>query len=87
DGIPPGARQQKVNAYQIPQGELSGRLFKMGGKTWMARCNIYREQFKLTTMRAARRKWRSKLSQCHFQENRAVPQVDDCKAIVTSPRK
>lgn len=87
DGISPGARQQKVNAYQIPAGELSGRLFQMKGKTWLARCNIYREQFKLTTMRAARRKWRLKLSQCQFPENRAVPQADDCKAIITSPRK
>ena len=87
DGIPPGARQQKVNAYQIPEGELSGRFFKMKDKTWLARCNIYREQFKLTTMRAARRQWRHKLSQCQIHENRAAAGDDDCKAIVTSPRK
>lgn len=87
DGILPGARKQQPNTYQLPAGELSGRFFQMKGKTWMARCNIYREQFKLTTMRAKRRKWRCKLAQCQFHENRAVPQADDCKAIITSPRK
>lgn len=86
DGIPQGAKKKEPNKYQIPTSEFDHRFFKMGDKMWMNRCNIYREVFTLKTMTAARRKWRLKLSQCHFQENRAVPQVDDCKAIVIDPR-
>lgn len=86
DGIPQGAKKKEPNKYQIPASEFDHRFFKMGDKMWMNRCNIYREVFTLKTMTAARRKWRLKLSQCQFQKNRAVPQDDDCKAIVTSPR-
>ncbi|MHC5855247.1 glycosyltransferase, partial [Nostoc sp.] len=79
DGIPKGAKKQEPNSYRIPAGELSGRFFRMGDKVWMNRCNIYREEFTLKTMTAARRKWRHKLSQCQFQENRAVATGNDCK--------
>lgn len=71
DGIPLGAKKQQPNSYQIPAGEFDGRFFKMGNKVWMNRCNIYREDFTLTTMAAARRKYRHKLSQCQISENRA----------------
>lgn len=86
DGIPQGAKKKEPNKYQIPASELDHRFFKMGGKMWMNRCNIYREVFTLKTMTQARRKWRLKLSQCHFQENRAVGVGNDCKQCSQSPR-
>jgi hypothetical protein len=86
DGIPKGAKKQEPNSYRIPAGELAGRFFRMGDKVWMNRCNIYREEFTLKTMTAARRKWRHKLSQCQFQENRAVGVGNDCKQCSQSPK-
>lgn len=86
DGIPKGAKKQEPNSYRIPAGELEGRFFRMGDKVWMNRCNIYREEFTLKTMTAARRKWRHKLSQCQFQENRAVAIGNDCKQCSQSPK-
>jgi hypothetical protein len=71
DGIAPGAKKRQPNTYQIDATEFDGRLFKVGDKVFMNRCNIYREQFTLTTMSAARRKYHFQLSQCHFSENRA----------------
>lgn len=79
DGISQGAKKKEPNKYQIPTSEFDHRFFKMGDKMWMNRCNIYREVFTLKTMTAARRKWRHKLSQCQFQENRAVGVGNDCK--------
>lgn len=81
DGIPQRAKKRDVNRYQIPKTEFGGRFFKIGTKVWMNRCNIYREEFDLKTMTAARRKFRYKLAQCHFQENRAVGVTPFCKSI------
>ncbi len=70
DGISPGARKQGINAYNIPTDEFGNRFFKMGGKWWMNRCNVYRETFDLTTMRAAQRKYHYQLSQCECASGR-----------------
>lgn len=75
DGIPVGAKKQRANEYDVPGSEFDGRFFIMGKQAWLAKCNIYRETYTLTTMRAARRKWRHKLSQlslCQFSENQFV---------------
>lgn len=77
DGIPMGAKKQTPNEYVVdmPADDFERRFFKCGGQWWLARCNVYREEFSLKTMRAARRKWRQKmnhkLSQCQFQPESA----------------
>lgn len=71
DGFTPGVKKQQPNTYKIKEKEFGGRFFKLGNQMYMNRCNIYREEFTLTTMSAARRKYKYKLSQCQFSENRA----------------
>lgn len=76
DGITQGAKKRQPKTYLINAVEFDSRFFKVGDKMFMNRCNIYREQFTLTTMSAARRKYHYQLSQCHFSENRAVGVAD-----------
>jgi len=64
DGIALGMKKQQPNTYQINQVGFEGRFFKVGDKVFMSRCNVYREQFTLTTMAAARRKFRT-ICKCH----------------------
>ena len=76
DGIPLGAKKQTPNRYVTPADGLQQRFFTTGTKrktTWLAKCNVYSEEFTLTTMRAARRKFKSLLKQgfgakCHTPE-------------------
>lgn len=76
DGIPLGAKKKTPNRYATSADELQQRLFTTGNKkktTWLAKCNLYAEEFTLTTMRAAKRKFRSQLQRgkydnCHSGE-------------------
>jgi hypothetical protein len=34
----------------------TGRLFKYAGKTWLLRCNVYATNYRLCTMKAARKR-------------------------------
>lgn len=73
DGIPLGAKKKTPNRYPTSADGLQRRLFTTGKKqktTWLAKCNVYSEEFTLTTMRAARRKFRWNLQRgvygnCH----------------------
>lgn len=78
DGTPLGAKpgEKHINTYNIPKDEFGNRFFKMGGKWWMNKCNVYREVIPLTTMRAARRKYHHQLSQCQLSE-KAAPGLDN----------
>lgn len=66
DGTTIGQKKKTPNAYYTPLESFERRLFTITGKgyrtTYLAKCNIYREDFHLTTMRAARRKYRYNLS-------------------------
>ncbi|MEC4817297.1 MAG: RepA [Scytonema sp. PMC 1069.18] len=73
DGIPLGAKKQVPNEYDLPAADFERKLFKCGGQWWLARCNVYREEFSLKTMRAARRRFKWELSQCHFQKKSTGP--------------
>lgn len=61
DGIPLGAKKKRVNSYRIRADEFDGRFFKVGGKVFMNRCNLYREDLTLAAMTAARRKYRTRI--------------------------
>ena len=73
DGVPLGAKKKTPNRYPTSADGLERRLFTTGKKrktTWLAKCNVYSEEFTLTTMRAAQRKFRWQLQQgvygnCH----------------------
>jgi transposase len=73
DGIPLGAKKKTPNHYVTSTDGLQRRLFTTGKKrktTWLAKCNLYAEEFTLTTMRAAQRKFKSNLQRgvygnCH----------------------
>lgn len=85
DGVPLGLKKAKAakknrhvpgssNEVSIPVDEFGNRFFRWFGKWWMSKCNIYRETIALTTMRAARRKFKfiiKKLSQCQLSRNAA----------------
>lgn len=86
DGFTPGARKSEPNRWTIPKSQLDSRLFRMGDNFWFAKCNIYREELTLTTMRAARKAHRAKVAQCQFRENCAVGQATDFKKVAVSPR-
>jgi hypothetical protein len=75
DGVPMGARKQTPNKWDIPKAEFGQRFFKMGDDTWINRCNIYRETYQLTTMRAARNKYRQKLANQGLESNCHKPNV------------
>jgi hypothetical protein len=82
DGIPLGAKKRTPNSYDIPAAEFGQRFFKMGDDTWINRCNIYQETHKLTTMRAAKRKYRQTLAKqgieanCHTDIVPAVEKIE-----------
>ncbi|MHC5763091.1 MAG: hypothetical protein ACYTXR_36000, partial [Nostoc sp.] len=67
DGITPGAKKASAaNQWRMPAGDLGRRLFAIGRKQkrwFMAKCNIYREELHLTTMRASRKAFRLRLDQ------------------------
>lgn len=86
DGFVPGGKRSEPNSWNIPEEEFSGRFFKMGGKWWLAKCNIYREELTLTTMRAARKKYRQKLSQCQFQSEAVGGGGDVYTKVARQPR-
>jgi hypothetical protein len=73
DGIPLGAKKNIPNRYSTSADGLQRRFFTTGKKwktTWLAKCNVYSEEFTLTTMRAAQRRFRQDLQQgvygnCH----------------------
>ena len=64
DGVHIGQKRKRSNTYQLSSEPFRRRFFTTGKKvktTWLAKCNIYREDFQLTTMRAARRKFKYNL--------------------------
>lgn len=67
DGKPVGAKTGiGSNRFDIPAGEFNRRMFKVGKKQpryFLAKCNIYRETFTLTTTRALRSKFKRQLAQ------------------------
>lgn len=73
DGVPLGAKKKTPNRYVTSADGLERRLFTTGKKrktTWLAKCNVYSEEFTLTTMKAAQRKFRRELQRgkygnCH----------------------
>lgn len=69
DGITLGSKKQSPNKWDIPASEFGQRFFKMGSDWWMNRCNIYRETYQLTTMRASARKYRKILVKQGLQGN------------------
>jgi hypothetical protein len=71
DGIPLGAKKAIANSWRIPAGEFKSRFFRMGDKTWLAKCNVYREDKTLKTMWAARLAHKRKVAQCQLAENSA----------------
>ena len=74
DGVVYGQEGKKPNVYKTNLSAFRNRFFTTGKKyktTWLAKCNIYREQYELTTMRAAKRKFRYGLQRglfdnCHI---------------------
>lgn len=79
DGIPLGAKKQVPNAYSLTSENFSQRFFTLGKTqktTWMAKTNIYRENRKLTTMRAARSKYRYNLARGRYNWH-----SDSCQKI------
>lgn len=76
DGTAYGQKGKKPNVYKTDSSTFGSRFFTTGKRyktTWLAKCNIYREQYELTTMRAARRKFRYGLQRglykdCHIPE-------------------
>lgn len=82
DGVVYGQKGKKPNVYQTNSDTFGSRFFTTGKKyktTWLAKCNIYHEQYELTTMRAARRKFRYGL-QRGLYENCHIP---DCDSFCT----
>lgn len=67
DDRTPGAKKGSgANQWKMPAGDLGRRLFAIGRKQkryFMAKCNIYREQMELTSMRASRKAFRRKVEQ------------------------
>ncbi len=67
DGKPLGAKTGVgINRFDISAGEFNRRIFKVGKKQpryFLAKCNIYRETFTLTTTRALRSKFKRQLAQ------------------------
>lgn len=64
DGVTMGQKKKIPNVHQTNSEAFQRRFFTTGKKyktTWLAKCNIYREDFELTTMRAARRKFKYNL--------------------------
>lgn len=83
DGVPLGCKKKTPNSYATSADGLNRRIFTIGKKkwktTWLAKCNIYAETYTLTTMRAARRKFRYNLSRgiydnCHKGECTKKPE-------------
>ncbi|WP_066375493.1 MULTISPECIES: hypothetical protein [unclassified Anabaena] len=68
DGVTPGAKKQQPNTYQVKAADFGNRFFRVGKQVFINRCNIYREELKLKTMSAARRKYHYQLSQCQLSE-------------------
>lgn len=69
DGIPLGAKKKTPNSYVTSVDGLQRRIFTTGSndplkrkRIWLAKCNIYKETFTLTTMRYAKRKFSYNLS-------------------------
>ncbi len=69
DGKPLGAKTGVgINRFKIPAGEFGRRIFKVGKKQpryFLAKCNIYRETYTLTTTRALRSKFKRQLAQAN----------------------
>lgn len=88
DGVPQGAKKKRVNSYRISKAEFDGRFFKVGGKVFMNRCNLYREDFTLAAMTAARRKYRTRIKwhSDTFQKNEPAGVADVLKECPHQPR-
>ncbi|BAZ19119.1 hypothetical protein NIES4071_110040 (plasmid) [Calothrix sp. NIES-4071] len=69
DGVTLGSKKQSPNKWDIPAAEFGQRFFKYGSDYWMNRCNIYRETYQLTTMRASARKYRKMLTRQGLEGN------------------
>lgn len=78
DGIPKGSKHQQVNQFSAPVEEFKNRFFKLGKKYYLAKCNIYREDYELKAMYKARSEHLAKVSQCQFQEISAGARDGDC---------
>jgi len=66
DGQTAGSKKGSgANQWNVPAGELGRRLFAIGRgrnkRYFMAKCNIYREQMELSSMRASRKAFRQQL--------------------------
>lgn len=59
DGIPKGSKKAIANSWQSPVEGFRNRFFRVGKKTYMAKCNVYREDLTLKAMWAARYKHRA----------------------------
>ncbi len=76
DGVVCGQKGKEPSVYRTNSNTFASRFFTTGKKrktTWLAKCNIYYEQYELTTMRAARRKFRYGLQHglfdnCHIPD-------------------
>ncbi|MBE9217012.1 RepA [Plectonema cf. radiosum LEGE 06105] len=83
DGVPHGSKKRIPNTYTTSVDGLQQRLFTTGKKykkTWLAKCNIYRETFTLTTMRYAKRKFHYNLSRgvygnCHTPDVTVIEKI------------
>ena len=67
DGRSPGAKKGSgANQWKVAARDLGRRLFAIGRKQkrwFLAKCNIYREEMTLTTMRASRKAFKLRLNQ------------------------
>lgn len=80
DGVPLGAKKNIPNSYITSADGLQQRFFTIGKKwktIYLAKCNLYAEEFTLTTMRAAQRKFRSELRRGKY-DNCHTPHCDSC---------
>lgn len=87
DGRLKGAKKQRTNTYQL-RGNLGDRLFRVGKKYFLAKCNIYREQLTLKAMWRRRKQYRDAIScNCHSDtfEKIEPSQGADVKSILPKP--
>ena len=69
DGVPLGAKKQRVNSYKL-RGNLGDRIFKVGKKYFLAKCNVYREEMTLKTMWRRRKEYLA--GKCHSDSSQKI---------------
>ncbi|MBW4597481.1 MAG: hypothetical protein KME46_32440 [Brasilonema angustatum HA4187-MV1] len=55
DGVVIGSKTSEPNTYSVKKDGFLNRFFKLGTQYFLAKCNIYREELQLTTMRFAKK--------------------------------